>query len=348
MKEIDIIGTVKKVFSCRKSLIISISVGAVLGVVIALSNPKVYTSEVLLAPEISSGGMGLSDNLAEMASSFGVDLSSGGKGMDAIYPEIYPEVLTSYDFVRTLFNVPVRLAKDDNTRTYYYHLTKEVKVPFWDYPKLWIAKMSEKPEDSAKGSKGKADPFKMSKTDDEICKAISGNIGCLVDKKTSVILISVTDQDPLVAAILADTLQQRLQNYITDYRTKKARNDYDYYHKLYLEAKVKYTKAQNIYATFCDANQDVVLEQYQAKRDELENNMQLAFNVMNQMATQMQTAQAKIQERTPAYTMIKSAKMPHKASSMSRAMIVLVTIFLAIMADFVWVLFIKDMFKKRD
>lgn len=40
-------------------------------------------------------------------------------------------------------------------------------------------------------------------------------------QKTSVISISVMDQDPMVAAILADTLQSRLQQYITEYRTKK-------------------------------------------------------------------------------------------------------------------------------
>lgn len=347
MKEIDIIDTVRKVLKQRKSLIISIVIGAVLGVIIALSNPKTYTSEVLLAPEMSSGGLGLSESLADMASSFGIDMGSSGKGMDAIYPEIYPEVLSSFDFIRTLFDVPVRLKNNDVPRTYFQHMTQDMKMPFWDYPKSWLAKMMVKEDDGNVGGKGSADPFKVSKIEEEVGKGIANNIGCLVDKKTSVILISVTDQDPLVAAIIADTLQQRLQTYITEYRTKKAHNDYDYYKKLYRDAKIKYDKAQQVYATFCDSNQDVVLEKYVAKRDELENEMQTAFNLMSQMSTQMQTAQAKIQERTPAYTMIKSAKMPHKASSMSRAMIVLITIFLAVVADAFWVLFLKDLFRKK-
>lgn len=347
MKEIDIIGLIRNVLGQRRSLIISVASGAVLGVIIALSIPKTYTAEVLLAPELSSGGLGLSESLADMASSFGIDMGTSGKGMDAIYPEIYPEVLSSFDFIRTLFDVPVRLKNNDKTRSYFQHMTKDVKMPFWDYPKVWIAEMMRKDEDGGKQGKNSQDPFKISRVEEEVGKAIATSIGCLVDKKTSVILISVTDQDPLVSAIIADTLQQRLQTYITEYRTKKARIDYDYYKKLYQDAKLKYDKARNAYAVFSDANQDMVLKQYVAKRDELENEMQMAFNLMNQMSTQMQTAQAKIQERTPAYTMITSAKMPHRASSMPRTMIVLLTIFLAVVADAFWVLFLKDIILKK-
>lgn len=346
--EIDVIASVKKIITARKSLTVSVISGVVLGIIIAFSTPKTYTSEVILAPELSSGGLGLSSNLMDMASSFGVDLGSTNKSMDALYPEIYPEILSSYDFIHGLFDVPVRLKNDNTTRTYFRHVTVDTKIPFWQYPKAWLAKLSAKDDTVAGNTKnGKKDPFKTSKIDSEICEAIGKSINCLIDKKTSVILIGVTDQDPLVAAIIADTIQNRLQNYITSYRTKKARTDFNYYKKLYNDAKAKYTKAQNTYASFCDANQDVVLEKYIAKRDELENEMQTAFTLMNQMSTQMQAAKAKIQERTPAYTMIKSAKMPYKASSMSRLMILALVLFVAMLADAFWVLFLKDILKKK-
>ena len=329
IREIDLIAAAKTVLKDRKSLTVSVVAGVVLGLVIALSSPKVYTADVVLAPEIASGGLGLSGNLADMASSFGIDLGSAGKSMDALYPEIYPEILASNDFIHTLFTVPVRLKNDDTVRTYYDHLVKDTKIPFWQYPKAWLAELT-KPKDPVGKKGGAADPFKISRIDDEMCKAIGGSIGCMVDKKTSVITISVTDQDPLVAAIIADTLQQRLQNYITQYRTKKARTDFSYYTKLHTEAK------------------EVMLETYIARRDELENEMQTAFTLMNQMAVQMQTAKAKIQERTPAYTVIKSAKMPYRASGMSRLMMLIMTVFVAVMADAAWVLFVRDLVKKKN
>ncbi len=345
IKEIDIIALVKKGLEQKKNFVISACIGAVLGVIIALATPKTYTSEVLLVPEISSGGLGLSENLASMASSFGIDLGSSGNGMDAFYPEIYPEVLASDDFIRSLFDANVRLKNDDTPRTYYKHLTQEQKVPFWQYPLIWISELLAKNESVGNGQ-GFEDPFKVSKIDAGICNMIAKNISCLVDKKTSVILISVTDQDPLVAAIIVDTLQNRLQNYITTYRTKKASNDYKYYSELYENAQKENEKAQKLYAEFTDTHRDITLEKYRIKQDELENKLQFSITVMNQMATQMQASKAKIQERTPAYTLIKSAKMPHKASSMSRAMIVIMTMLFSVMAYACWLFFLKDIIKK--
>lgn len=335
-KEIDIFGIVKQVFQKPKRLFAFMGVSAVLGVIVALSTPKTYTASVVLAPEMSAGGLGLSGGLADMASNFGIDLNSAGKGMDAIYPEIYPELFTSYDFIHSLFAVPVRTANNDSVRNYAYHLTREAKQPFWKYPQIWMMKMMQK---KAKGGKADNDPFKMPKEEAKLCDGIAGNITCMVDKKTSVITISVKDQDPLVAAIMADTLQRRLQTYITDYRTKKARTDCAYYKKLYLESKAKYSKIQKAYAAYCDANQDLVLESFQTKRDELENNMQLAFNSMSQLNTQLQAAEAKVQERTPAFTILSEAKMPHKASSTPRSFVVILFILLGGFADLLWTLY---------
>ena len=330
-----------------KSLVLFLSLGTIFGVVIALSLPKKYTSEVLLAPEMSAGGLGLSENIADMASSFGIDLSSAGKNIDAIYPEIYPEILSSYDFVSTLFPVKVRLKDNNNLRTYYDHILKEQKIPFWDYPMIWLnQKFSAKDSKSANVQNINRDNFRVSKTDLGVSKIIEDNVSCLIDKKSSIILISVSDQDPMVAAIIADTIQSRLQYYITDYKTKKAQKDVAYYAKLYKEAKVEYNRRQRIYASYCDTNQDVVLESFQAKRDELENDMQISFNIMNQMENQLQAARAKVQARTPSFTVIKSPKMSLQASSMSRLSKVLLVIFISFVLNAIWVLVLRKFIKR--
>lgn len=335
--EIDIIAIISQMFRKPRVLAAYLAVAAVVGIIVALNTPKQYTSSVVLAPEMSSS-MGLGSGLADMAADFGIDIKSSGKEMDAIYPEIYPELFTSYDFIHSLFDVPIRTVKNETARPYIQYLTKEVSIPFWMYPRIWLAKILRKKEDIA-GGNGKADKFITSREESELCAGISSNITCLVDKKTSVITLSVKDEDALVCAIMADTIQQRLQTYITKYRTQKARNDYAYYNKLLAEAKVKYDKAQKTYASYCDANQDVLLESFKAKRDELENNMQTAFNNMSQLNTQVQTAEAKIQERTPAFTILSEAKMQHKATSMPRAFIVILWVFAGGFANLLWTLY---------
>lgn len=348
-KEIDVVALMLKVLKEWKTLLKFLSATAVLGIVVAFATPKEFTSEVILAPEISSGGLGLSDNLADLASNFGFDLGQKSS-MDAIYPELYPDVFSSTDFVLELFNVTVRTKDDNTTKTYLEHLLKDTKEPFWNYPKLWITKMLEKPETPGKGKNVK-DPYRLSKIDSDICKGLSSVINCLVDKRTSEITISVTDQDPLVAAIMADTLQLRLQNYITKYRTKKARIDYEYYKKLMTEAKARYEKTQQLYAGYTDSHMDVILESVNARRNQLENEMQLQYNVYTQMAAQAKQAEAKIQERTPAFTIIQNAYMPIKPSSRPKIVTLMIFMFLGFVLDAIYVLMGKKLwntFKHRN
>ena len=202
------------------------------------------------------------------------------------------------------------------------------------------------PSSDETGGKG-INPFHLTKEQEGICGAIRNAISCMIDKKTSVITISVTDYDAQIAAVLADTLQHRLQDYIIDYRTKKARIDLDYYEKLYRESKSAYNKAQRTYAAYADANQDAQLQAFIAKRDELENEMQIKFNVYSQMVTQVQNAQAKVQEKTPAFTIIQSATIPNRASSTPRSIVVLGFIFLGFFANAIWILYLKPFINNR-
>ena len=338
-REIDVLGLALKVLKEWKTLLTFLFVAGILGLIVTFSTPREYTSEVILAPELSSGGLGMTDNLAALASSFGFDMTTKSN-MDAIYPELYPDVFASTDFLLQLFDVPVRLKDDMLSRTYLQHITKDTKVPFWRYPSIWLTELLKKPETPGTG-KGEKDPYRLSQIDSDICKGIGGSILCLIDKKTSEITIRFTDQDPMVAAIMVDTLQRRLQNYITEYRTKKARTDFEYYKEMTAESKRAYEKAQRDYASFADGNQGLLLQSYKGKAEQLENEVQLQYNIYNQMAAQMKAAEAKIQERTPAFTIIQNAYMPVKPSN-RRSMKLFICLFLGILADAAWVLYLKE------
>lgn len=325
-KEIDVIAIVKVLWGHWRFLARFAVAGAVVGVIVALCTPKRFTASVTLAPEMNSGGIGLGGNLADMASSFGIDL--GGKAsVDAIYPELYPDIFATTDFLMSLYDVPVRLKEDNTVKTYIDHYRNDQKIAFWNYPKAWISAMLA-PKDPMVGKKGPGDPFKISMVDDKVIEGMRNAIICTVDKKTSIISISVTDQDPLVAAIMADTLQHRLQQYITKYRTKKARNDYEFYNTLSKQLKLDYERTREIYTSFADANQNAQIQTIRVKIEELENTMQLKYDNYKNSLELMRQAHAKIQERTPAFVVMERPIMPYKASSTPRILIVLLWIFL--------------------
>ena len=344
-REIDIVGLLKKILSEKRLLGIFVSAFAVIGIVVALSTPKKYTSMVVLAPELSNGGA-FSGSLSSIASMVGVNIGASKNDADAIYPEIYPDVLTSSDFIIKLFDVKVQLEDGNVSKSYYNHLIEDAKIPFWNYPKIWLARLFASDDKAQGGGKG-INPFNLTKQQDQVLNAIRSNISCIVDKNTSVITISVTDLDRNVSAIMADTIQKQLQEYITVYRTQKARNDMEYTEGLYEKAKVEYNHAQQVYSSYADANEDLWLESFKSKRDELENEMQLRYNIYNQIAQQLQYARAKVQEQTPVFSVIQSASVPLKASSLPRSLIVLLYVFLGFVADALWILYLRDYIRKR-
>lgn len=346
-KEIDLIELASKLWAQRKKLAVWSICGAVIGVIIAFSIPKEYTTTVKLAPETTdakAGGGGLSA-LASMAG-FG----SISSGVDAVYPQLYPDVVGSVPFTTSLFDVEVETKEDGQKFTVRQFLEEETKAPWWGavmgapFKLIGMLRSSDDEEDP-EGKK--VNNFQLSQDENKLVEAINNRVNASVDQKTNVVTITVNMQDPLVSAILADTVVSRLQEYVTQYRTNKARKDLEYAETLNEEAKTEYYKAQQRYAEYLDSNQGLALQRAQITRDRLENETSLAFNLYNQTAQQVQKAKAKVQETTPVYAIITPATVPVKASSPKKLMILVGFTFLAFVACAAWILFIQPLILER-
>lgn len=323
----------------------------VVAALLSLSVPNYYNCTVLLSPEMTSSKS--TSSLAAMASSFGINLpTSGGVGSEALFPTLYPELVNSSDFKVSLFPVPVTIegkkkGEASRTMSYYDYLKDEQKAPWWSKalaaPSKLIGKLRSKGEETE--GDGTLDPFRLTKEQAEIVKAINEKVTCDVDKKTMVISINVTDQDPVICATMADSVKCRLQEFITDYRTTKARIDLEYNKKICAEAKERYDKARQAYAGYADANQNVILQSVRQRQAALENEMQLQYNAYMQAAGQMLQAEAKVQEETPAFTTLQSATVPVKKAGPSRSKICLAFVFLAFLAVTAWVFYKEDDYK---
>lgn len=288
-------------------------ISGVIGVALAFGTPKIYKSTVILAPEES--GSGFSGSISSLAAMVGMNMKIGQTG-DALYPEIYPDLMSSTRFLVGLFPVKVTTNKTHETYTYQDYLQNHQKLAIYEYPMALLTEIIEKlKSEEPVGPGHKPNPFQLTKKEDGIAKTIKNKIECTVDKKTNVITIVVEDQDPLIAATVADSVQVHLQQAITDYRTKKARIDLEYMEKLFEEAHQQYVKARQKYAGLSDANTKVALQSVQSQIDELENEMQLKYNIYQQVVDQLQLAKAKVQESTPAFTIIQDASVPLKHSS---------------------------------
>lgn len=346
-QEIDLLELAKKVWDSRMLVLKVCGIGAVIGLVVAFSIPKEYTAEILIAPE-SSGKKSVSSGMGALAAMAGVNIGSSS-GSDAIYPDLYPDIVSSMPFLIDLFDMEVHEQKDSTAMTLATYMKDHQKAPWWSSVvgapfKLvgWTMSLF-RDEEEEKGDK--IDPFCLTPEQKQIVDGIGSNIMITVDKKTMVITLAVTMQDPLIAAVVADSVRTKLQEYVTDYRTSKARTTLEFTEKLTREAREEYYEAQAKYTRFADTNQGLAMQSSRAELEKLQNEMNLAYNAYNQMSQQLRAAKADVEEVTPVYTIIQPASVPLRPSKPNKMMVLVGFIFLAAVGSVGWILFVDDLLK---
>ena len=323
---IDLRVVFRKIWDNRKLFYKVLPIVFVLSCIYIFSLPRYYTSDIKLAPEMENSGAG--GTLGSIAASFGFDLSEM-QTTDAITPLLYPDLMEDNGFVAGLMNIQVKSQDGEINTNYHDYLKKYQKTAWWNYPINWLKSLLPKKADTGGTGDGTYDPYNLSKSEDDVLGAARDKIVIAIDKKTGVISISVEDQDPFICKTMADSVKEKLQVFITDYRTNKARTDYEYYKKLTADAKKEYEKVRRYYASMADASTNVKLRSVELKMEDVENDMQLKFNTYTTVNTQLQAAKAKVQERTPAFTVLKGAAVPVKPAGPKRMIFVILTQLLA-------------------
>ena len=321
-----IIYTIRKE---KRIILRSMLIGGLLGILLALNTTKKYKAEAKLVPEMSSNGF--SGQAGALASMVGLNLNLNASN-DAISPQLYPQVLSTKTFLLELFDVPVT-TKDKSVKTTYadYLLNHRKRsilgslLPHGDTVNI-----------------GKVNPYELTKKQDKLVKSIGKKILCAVDDQTDVITINVTDEDPLVATIITDTVIDHIQKYIINYRTAKAQVDLIQVTKLLEKAKKDYNKAQKEYALYSDTHKSLIFESYKSELEELENMVQVNYNIYSHYLQQVELYRAKLQERTPVYAVIQPATVPIRPSGIGRSLIVLGCIFIGFCFALVWVMYLRN------
>ena len=346
---IDWMEMVAKLLKHKWFIIIFTAIFTVVGVAYALVMKRKYDVQVIVTPEIE--GKSATSSLKGIASMLGLGGMSAGNGMDAITFMVFPEVCSSTPFLTDLFSVPVTTyvsekayekGKRPKTTTLFKYISKE------DEPEKGISAWLEDvfgDKDKKKVDNSVVNPSKLTKMQDKVCTYLSKHIGANVDQKTGLTTISVSLDDPLIAATVADTVCQRLQNYVSEYKTKKAKQDLDYYTKLCDEAHESLINAQQAYARSVDFDRSVILQTVSSEKERLRVEAQLAQQVFEQMEQQKAAAKAKYQELRPAFAVIQPATMPLKANN-SRSVVVLGFMIFGFIISAGWKLFIADYIKK--
>ncbi|HZK03095.1 MAG TPA: Wzz/FepE/Etk N-terminal domain-containing protein [Bacteroidaceae bacterium] len=343
-RETDIIGIFNLFWRKKKRIIQNCFIGGVLSIIIAFSIPKEYSSKVVLAPEFSSNISSVGGALGSLVSMAGFDLSSGGE--EALYPELYPQIISSSPFLCDLLIMEVEgYYKKEYLKTELYSYINEYqREPWWSIvlgaPSKLIQRLGSDSADSLSFTQD-MDRRNLTRKQQLIMKSLDKKIYVDVDKGTNVITLTITMQDPKIAADVAQAVSDNLQNYVGGYRTAKVRKDLEQTEEIFKQARENYHYAQRAYAEYSDQHQGVIKMRYQIEQDRLSNEMELAFNVYNQIAQQLEVSKAKLQEKTPVVVVMQPPVVPYKASFPKKMMIGLLFLFITFFGTCIW-LIIED------
>ena len=346
--EIDLMDLLRKVIGIRKKVYKAAGIGLVVGVIVAISIPKQYTVEVTLSPEMGNNKEG---GLSGLAASF---LGSGvtmGDGTDALNASLSADIVSSTPFLLELSAMDIPVTKNE-VMTLNTYLDEETS-PWWSYvigfPSMVIGGVKSlftEEDEITSFNKTSQGAIELSKKESKKIAALKKMITASVDKKTSMTSVTATFQDPKVAAVVADSVVKKLQEYIIDYRTFKAKEDCIYLEKLFKERQQEYYAAQKKYADYLDSHDNLILQSVRAEQERLQNDMSLAYQVYSQVASQLQVARAKVQEEKPVFAIVEPAVVPLEPSGTSRKVYVLAFIFLSVCIVIFWNLFGKDFLNK--
>ena len=277
-QEINILELIGKVWKQKKSIAKSVGYGALIGLVVAFSMPREYTVTVTLSPE---SGTSSSSSLIGMASMLGLgDISMSSK--DALNVSLFPDIMASTPFALELYGMQVKPEKSDTTLAL-HRFMEEQSIPWFSYvftlPGIAIDGLKSLFGSEEIVERKLPNPFHLTKEEEESLKEIKDMMTAEADTKTGITTISVTLQDPVVAAVVADSVVHKLQAYITAYRTKKATEDFKYQEMLYEKAKEEYYQIQKEYAAFQDRNQLVTLNAVKVEGERMETQLKLASQI---------------------------------------------------------------------
>ena len=259
--KIDWMAYVRKFLSHKRFILIVTIVFAFLGCGYALMHKHIWRVVVTLAPEVQNS-IRTSSSLKSITSLLGVGNATLANSTDALNITLSSEICASTPFLVQLFDVEInpeisqkeleKGAKPGPMTVYTYftrkYMPEKEKFGFSQWLEHFLKKETKESEDFV-------DTINISHLTNEqagVVKILRGCIKVNVDNKSGITSISVTTTDPMVSMQLADTVSKHLQDYISEYRTRKAMQDYQYYQRMSEEAKERMILAQTAYAHSID------------------------------------------------------------------------------------------------
>lgn len=333
--EIDLVEIINKLWRNRKFIFKLTAVFAVLGFIVAISTPNVYTASCTMVPQTGQKSAG--GSLGGLAAMAGINLGSLSSG-EVLSPTVYPKIMTNINFQKELIyskfhfkgiEEPITLYDYYTDKKYQkFSITGALKKYTIGLPGVLIAAIKSKP--------GNATPTDSSSLqsltgkEKSVVSILNSNLAITVNSKDGYISISASMAEALAAAELTQRGQELLQKYITQFKVEKVASNLEFVEKSYEESRRNFESKQEELARFRDANKSFSSAVARTQEEKLTAEYNLFLNIYTELAKQKEQAKIAVTETTPILTIIEPVVVPTDKSKPNRPMLVFIYTFLGI------------------
>jgi uncharacterized protein involved in exopolysaccharide biosynthesis len=341
--EIDLMDLLKRIWDGRNTIIKITGVFMVLGFLYAIATPNEYSTTVKLLPEVQqSNNLG---RLGGLAAQFGLGGASAmGTSNDVLPPQIYPEILSSTNFLHEIIKKKVYFEELQDSITiqefYNEHQKSNLFIGYTvglPFKVLGLLRSDADPSEIA--VMNVSDSFKrLTNKEMEALEAVRTGIDFNSDQRTGVLTLNVNAQSPEIVAQLANHITKSLSDYLVTYRTEKSRQNLTFLEQRHNEARESFAREQDRLATFRDQNQGNLSAAARTIEQNIQSEYNIKLNVYNSLTEQLEQARIKLQEDTPVVSIIQESVYPNRKSGPKRLIILVAFWVFGLVLSITWVL----------
>ena len=337
---IDIIALLKTLWLGRKIIIKTTILFFVIGCIVALLSPVVYTSETTFVPQVSEDQMSSSKGgLGSLASLAGINLNQVSPSSDSyLSPLLYSKLTESEEFSFKIINEEIVNLKGDKLTIKEYLLLDKSYFNLIGFIKKYTIGLLV----NNKMSKNNRDLFKsfnfLSEEDFELVNSVKEKFTVDLNEKEGCITVRSKDKDPFISTQLVKIITKNLQSRIIELRTNKIKERLEFSKEQYELKQGEFDFLQKNLAEFKDSNKNISTASFRSKLQKLESEYQLQQNILINLASEYNNNKIKLNKDTPIFSVIDEVSVPNIRSAPNRTFLVIVFVIIGFALSLAFVL----------
>ena len=229
---LDIIGLLKTVWNGKKIIIKTTAMFFIIGCIVAVLSPVVYTSQTTFVPQVSDQELSTSKGLGSLAALAGINLNSSKETSDSyLSPLLYSKLAESEEFSYNIIKEEIINLNGNKLTIKEYLLSNKSSFNF--NPIAFVKKYTIGLFLNNKTKENNSDILKdynfLSEEDFGLVNSFKVKFTIEISEKEGYIKVIATDKNAFISTQLVEKVTKNLQSKIIELRTNKVKERLEYF-----------------------------------------------------------------------------------------------------------------------